>query len=75
MTEKIFDMAINGRGIRDTERVLNINKNMNNNTIIQNIFLKCENTTIRKPKVVVFKSHNTLIINKVHILTELWQSY
>ena len=35
--------------------LVNINKNMNTNTIIQNVFLECENTSIRKPKVVVFE--------------------
>ena len=33
MTEKIVEMAINGSGIRDTARVLNINKNTVINTL------------------------------------------
>ena len=35
VTEKIVEMAINGRGIRDTARVLNINKNTVINTFKQ----------------------------------------
>jgi len=33
MTERIVEMAINGSGIRDTARVLKINKNMVINTL------------------------------------------
>ena len=33
MTEKIVEMAINGSGIRDTARVLKINKNTVINTL------------------------------------------
>ena len=37
--------------------VANINENMNNNTVIHNIFLECENTTIRQPKVVILENN------------------
>nr|WP_221900460.1 IS1-like element transposase [Bathymodiolus platifrons methanotrophic gill symbiont] len=42
MTEKIVEMAINGSGIRDTARVLKINKN----TVIN---------TLKKRKVALFR--------------------
>ncbi len=33
MTERIVEMAINGSGVRDTARVLNINKNTDISTL------------------------------------------
>lgn len=48
--------------IQHYPNLADINEKLNSNTIIQNVFLKCENTTIRKPKVVILG--NNLETNK-----------
>lgn len=37
--------------------LVRINEDMNKNSVIQNIFLKCKKTTLRKPEVVVFQDN------------------
>ncbi|RLD84240.1 MAG: hypothetical protein DRJ10_01705 [Bacteroidetes bacterium] len=46
-----------------------LNSNMNKNTVIQNVFMQCENISLRKPKVVIFE-HN-IEINGKQELTDI----
>jgi len=48
--------------LRNYPDLENVNENLNSNTLTQNIFLECEKTTIRQPKVIIFK--NNLVTDK-----------
>jgi hypothetical protein len=37
--------------------LLRLNQDLNRNTIVQNIFLQCDQTTLRRPEVIIFKDN------------------
>ena len=37
--------------------LIRLNENLNRNTVIQNIFLQCEKTTLRQPEVIILKDN------------------
>ena len=59
ITERSLDFLKRNRElyIARYPELIRLNENLNRNTVIQNIFLQCEKTTLRQPEVIILKDN------------------